>query len=67
MMLDVEGVADFGVGGEESLGGGQGFEALLLLFSSSDWQVRVLDPIVLSEAAWAVNPGHAKFSKGLSV
>ncbi len=57
MTLDVEGVVDRGVGGEEALGGSLGLEALLLAFSSSDRQVRVLDPVVLAEAPWAVNVG----------
>ena len=54
MSLDVEGVVDRGVGGEETLGRALGFEALLLPFSSSDWQMGILDPIVLSQAARTV-------------
>ncbi len=61
--LNVEGVVDRGVGGEESLGGGLGFEALLLPFSSSDRQMEVFDPIVLPQPTRAVNLGQAKFSK----
>jgi hypothetical protein len=46
--LDVEGVVDRGMGGEELPGGGLGFETLLLSFSSSDRQVRILDPMILA-------------------
>ena len=55
MALDVEGVVDRGVGGEELLGGGLGFETLLLPLLSSDWQAGVLDPIVFPKPAGAVN------------
>ena len=48
MSLDVEGIVDRGVSGEETLGGGLGFEALLLSLSSSDRQVGVLDPVVFA-------------------
>lgn len=54
MALDVEGVVDRGVVGEELLGGGLGFETLLLPLSASDRQVGVLDPIILSKPAGAV-------------
>lgn len=67
MTLNVEGVVDRGVGGEESLRGGLGFEALLLSFSSSDRKVRVLDPIVLAKPSRSVNFGQAELSKGRSV
>ena len=51
MTLDVERVVDRRVGGEESLGGGLGFEPLLLSLSLSDRQVGVLCPIVLTKPA----------------
>lgn len=46
--LGVEGVVDGGVGGEETLGGSLALEQLHLSLSSSDRQVRVLRPVVLS-------------------
>lgn len=67
MTLNVEGVVDRGVDGEESLRGGLGFEALLLPFSSSDRKVRVLDPIVLAKPSRSINFGQAELSKGRSV
>ena len=54
MALDVEGVVDRGVVGEELLGGSLGFETLLLPLSASDRQVGVLDAIILSKPAGAV-------------
>ena len=54
MALDVEGVVNRCVRGEESLGGGLGFEPLLLPLSSSGWQVRVLDPIIFPKLAWSM-------------
>ena len=50
MSLDVEGVVDRGVGGEEALGRRLGFEALLLSLSPSDRQVRVLSAVVFATA-----------------
>lgn len=51
MTLDIEGVVDRCMGDEESLGLGLGFEPMLLAFSSSDWQVRVLNSVVHSKPA----------------
>lgn len=48
MPLEVEGVVDRREGGEELLGGSLGFEPLLLSFSSSDRQVGILYPVVLT-------------------
>ena len=67
MALDVEGVVDRGVGGEETLGRGLGFEALLLAFSSSDRQVGVLDPVVFLQPARLVDLSPAELSKRRSV
>ena len=53
--LDVEGVVDRGVGGEEPLGGGLGFETLLLPLSSSDRQMRIFDPVVLPQSTRPVD------------
>ncbi len=47
--LDGEGVVDGGMGGEEALGGRLTFEALHPSFSSPDWEVRVLGPIVFAK------------------
>ena len=55
MTLDVEGVVDRRMGDEEALGRGLGFEQLLLAFSSSNREVRVLDPVVLAEPSRAMD------------
>ena len=52
--LEIEDVVDGGVGGEESLGGSSGLEFLLLSLASSDWQMRVLRPIVLPHPSWSM-------------
>ena len=62
MALDVEGVVDGGVRGEEPLGGTLGFELLLLSLPSPDRQVGVLRPIVLPQAAWPVTIRAADFA-----
>lgn len=49
--LEVEGVVDRIVAGEEPLGGTLGFEPLLLAFSSSDDEAGVFGAIVLPQAA----------------
>ena len=54
MTFGVEGVVNGGVGGEKSLGGWLGFETQHLSLSSSNRQVRVLHPIVLSQSAWSM-------------
>lgn len=46
--LNVEGVVDGRVGGDEQLGGALALEPLLLPLSSAYRQVRVLRPVVLS-------------------
>ena len=61
--LDVEGVVDRGVGGEEPLGEWLALEELLLALSSPDRQVGVFDPIVLPESARAMDMVEAEFSK----
>lgn len=48
MTLDIEGVVDCAVGGDEALSLALGLEALHLSLSPSHRQVRVLDPIVVS-------------------
>src|ERR1700730_18468061 len=50
MPLKVECVVDDGMHAEEPLGGARGFEALHLALSSSHYLMRVLGPIVLSQA-----------------
>lgn len=64
MSLDVEGVVDRGVGGEEPLGGGLALEALLLPLSSSDWQMGVLHPIILPQPARSVEIAKAEIVQG---
>ena len=46
--LEVERVVDWGVAGEEALGGALGLELLLLALSSADRQVRVLGSIAFA-------------------
>ena len=67
MALDVEGVVDRGVGGEEFLGGSLGFEPLLLSLSSSDRQVGILDPVVLAQSSRTMKGLEPKLPKGRSV
>ena len=50
MTLDVEGVVDGGVRGEEALSGAGGLKPLHLALPSSHRLVRVLRPIVLAQA-----------------
>ena len=50
MALDVEGVVDGAVRGEEALSGAGGLEPLHLALPSSHRLVRVLRPIVLAQA-----------------
>ena len=47
MTLQVEGVVDCGVGGDEALRLPLGLEALHLALSSSDRKMRALDPVVI--------------------
>ncbi len=67
MSLDVEGVVDGGVGGEESLGGRLALEELHLQFASSDRQVGILDPIVLPKPARSVDLVQAQLAKRRSI
>lgn len=48
MSLDVEGIVDRRVRGNETLGLSLGLEPLHLSLSSSDRKVRVFDPVVVS-------------------
>jgi len=45
--LQVEGVVDRGVDGNEALSLALGLEALHFPLSSSDWKMRILDPVVV--------------------
>jgi hypothetical protein len=54
MPLDVEGVVDRRVGGEDSLDRGLRLEPLLLSLSPSDRQMRILRPIVVPQAIWSM-------------
>ena len=67
MSLNVEGIVDRGVSGEESLGGGLGFEALLLPFSSSDRQVGVLNAVAFPQATRPVQIPKLQLIKGRTV
>ena len=67
MALDVEGVVNRRVGGEESLGRGLGFEPLLLSLSSSDRQVRVLCSIVLPKPAGSVQVAQIQLIQSRAV
>ena len=59
MTLDVEGVADGGVGGEKPLRRSSRFETLHSSFALSDRQVRILGPVVLPATKIRV-PGKAQ-------
>lgn len=61
MALDVEGVVDRGMSGEEALSRRLALEQLLLSLPSSDRQARVLRAIVLSEPARAMKVSQAEF------
>lgn len=61
MGLDIEGVVDGRMDGEETLSGALGFEPLLLSFPPSDGQVAVFGSIVLAQAAGVVTPGNSDF------
>ena len=63
MTLEVEGVVDRGVGGEELLGRGLGLESLLLSLSSPDRQMGVFDPVVLPQPTRAVEMTEAQLPK----
>jgi len=67
MSLEVEGVVDGGMGGEESLGGRLALEELHLPFASSDRQVGILDPIVLTEPSGSVDLIQAQLAKRGSI
>jgi hypothetical protein len=61
MPLDVVGIVDRRVGGEESLARGLGFEPLLMSLSSSEGQVRVLCSIVLPKPSGSVQVPQIQF------
>ena len=67
MALDVEGVVDCGVSGEEPLGGGLGFEPLLLAFSSSDREMGVLNAVVFPQPTRPVQMPKIQLIKGHAV
>lgn len=48
MTLQIEGVVDRGVDGNEALGLSLGCEALHLPLASSDWKMRVPGPVVVA-------------------
>jgi hypothetical protein len=50
--LDIEGIVDRAVNGNEALGLPLGLEALHFPFSSSDWQMRIFSPIVVPQSTW---------------
>ncbi len=62
MTLDVEGVEDGGMCGQESLGGTSRFEALHSSLPKPDRQVRVLRPIVAASAG-DVSTFHAEIAQ----
>ena len=59
MALDVESVVNGGVGREKPLRGSSRFETLHSSFPLSDWQVRILGPVVLP-ATKIMMPGEAQ-------
>lgn len=56
MRLKIKGVVDWAVAGEKSLGRTLAFEPLLLSFSSTNDEVRILGPIVLTHPTRLVTP-----------
>ena len=50
MALDIEGIVDRGVGGDEALSLALGLETLHFALSSSDRQVRVFNPFVVAQS-----------------
>ncbi len=58
MTLQIEGVVDCGVGGDEALT--LGLETLHLALASSDRKVRVFNPVVLAQPARTVSVSTAK-------
>lgn len=60
MTLDLEGVVDRGMSGEEALGRRLALEQQLLSLASSDRQVRVLRPIVLPQPTGPVKVAQAE-------
>ena len=58
MTLQIEGVVDCGVGGDEALT--LGLETLHLALASSDRKVRVFNPVVLAQSARTVSVPTAK-------
>jgi hypothetical protein len=60
MGLDVEGVIDRGVAGEEALGLALALEFEYFPLSSSDLQMGVFHPVVLTHTAGAKNPVYAQ-------
>jgi hypothetical protein len=63
MSACVEGVVDSGVGGEEPLGRGLGFESKLLSLPFSDGQVGVFRPVILSLFAVMMDMREAEFGQ----
>jgi len=62
--LGVEGVVDGGVCGQEPLGGALALEPLLFSLPSSDDQVRVLHPVVVTQSARPVAVPAAQLPQG---
>ena len=60
--LEIEGVVDWGVGGEEVLGGALVFELLLHAPSSSDSEVAVLGSVVRPHATGPMAIGEAEIA-----
>ena len=52
--LEVEGIVDRGMGGDETLSLALGLEPLHLPFASSDREMRVLRPVVVAQSPWIV-------------
>ena len=67
MALDIEGVVDRGAGGDEALSLALGFEALHFALPSSDRQVRVFDPVVITQSPRLVLMLAAKNRQGRPV
>ena len=55
MTLQIEGVVDCGVGGDEVLSLTLGLETLHLALASSDRNMRVFNPVVLAQSARTVS------------
>ena len=66
MALDVEGVVDCGVGRKIPLRRSSRFETLYSSFPLSDWQVRILDSVVLPSTN-VIAPGKAQILQSSTI